>query len=259
VIARESLLLLFDVDGTLVAGATRTHAEALRTALREVHGLDEIRSTRSLGIEPAGRTDPEIARLTLLAHDVSAARIDARAARVRAVTEEVYARTCPPDLSDTVLPGIPALLARLDERENVCAALLTGNYEGVARVKLRAAGIGHWFAPGEGAFGSDSEDRTDLPAIARARAGAATLHGAGGAAEGGSSDAGGVADHPPHPRERTVVIGDTPRDILCAHADEVRCLAVATGRFTVEQLREAGADWVAADAAEIGERIDALI
>ena len=51
---------------------------------------------------------------------------------------------------------------------------------------------------------------------------------------------------PPWPRERTVVIGDTPRDIACARADGVRVAAVATGPFAVEAL--ADADAVADDA-----------
>jgi phosphoglycolate phosphatase-like HAD superfamily hydrolase len=51
---------------------------------------------------------------------------------------------------------------------------------------------------------------------------------------------------PPWPRERTVVIGDTPRDIACARADRVRVVAVATGPFAIEAL--ADADAVADDA-----------
>ena len=100
-------------------------------------------------------------------------------------------------------------------------ALVTGNLEAIARRKLAAAGIGDRFAPGQGGFGSDAEERGELPAIARARAG-------------------GWA------RERTVVIGDTPRDIACARADRVRVIAIATGPFGAEDL--AGADAVVDDA-----------
>lgn len=233
----RELLLLFDIDGTLVSGATAAHAAALRWALAEVHGVGEGPSTAELGIDPAGRTDPEIARAILLAHGVSAERIDARADDVRIACCERYARTCPPDLSETVLPGISALLAELAARDGVRLALLTGNYEAVARVKLRSAGVGSWFPTGQGAFGSDSEDRAELPEIARARAG----RGAGEA----------------HARERTVVIGDTPRDIACARADGVRCIAVETGRFRGAEL--AGADAVARDAAALAPLLDALI
>ena len=99
-------------------------------------------------------------------------------------------------------------------------SLVTGNYEAVARLKLPRAGIGRYFAAGQGAFGSDSEDRAALPPIARRRAG-----------QLGS----------PYPRERTIVIGDTPRDIACAHADGVRVFAVATGPYAADDLRDADA------------------
>lgn len=250
----SDLLILFDIDGTLVGGATEAHAAALHTALREVHGLHEVERARTLGIDPGGRTDGEIARLILLAHDVSAERIDARADDVRQVCCETYARTCPPDLSHTVLPGVPALLERLAARDDTHLALLTGNYEPVARVKLRAAGVGRWFESDQGAFGSDSEDRTDLPEIARFRAASpgrefpGTSRGAGATSWNSQCEA--------HPRERTVVIGDTPRDIACARADDVRVIAIATGKFDAASLAEADAVATSADALEA--LIDAL-
>ncbi|ADB49433.1 HAD family hydrolase [Conexibacter woesei] len=242
VVTPGELLLLFDIDGTLVSGATAAHAAALHTALHEVHGLADVEPARTLGIDPAGRTDPEIARLLLLAHGVSAERIDARADDVRIACCEEYARTCPPDLSDTVLPGIPQLLASLAERDGVRLALLTGNYEAVARVKLRSAGVGGWFEAGQGAFGSDSEDRAELPEIARERAGRSGRPARTGA---------------PHPRDRTIVIGDTPRDVACALADGIRCLGVETGRFSAAELH--GATAVARDARSLAPLIDALI
>jgi phosphoglycolate phosphatase-like HAD superfamily hydrolase len=223
-------LLLFDVDGTLVAGAADAHARALRGALEEVHGidLDGIRSA----VSPAGRTDGEISRLLLQAAGVSATRIDERADDVRAACCERYAHLCPPDLSDTVIPGIPALLEQLSERPDLVLSLVTGNFEPVGRLKLSRAGLGRFFAVGQGGFGSDAEDRAMLPGIARRRAGAD-----------------GIA----FPREHTIVIGDTPRDIFCARADGVRCLAVTTGPYEADQLGEA--DGVADDPAALGELI----
>jgi phosphoglycolate phosphatase-like HAD superfamily hydrolase len=221
------VLLLFDVDGTLVRGATEAHAEALHRALRAVHGVD----TAAIPVvSPAGRTDPEIARVLLLEAGVSAEQIADRADEVRSVCCAEYGRLCPDDLSAFVLPGIPALLARLAGVDGLRLSLVTGNYEPVARLKLARAGIGDWFPRGQGGFGSDSEDRAALPRIARRRAGAD-----------------GVA----YPRKRTIVIGDTPRDIACAHADGVRCFAVTTGPYGAEALQ--GADAVARDAEELGE------
>ena len=43
-------------------------------------------------------------------------------------------------------------------------------------------------------------------------------------------------------RDEIWVIGDTPKDIAAAHAAGARAVAVATGWYTIDQLREAGAD-----------------
>jgi phosphoglycolate phosphatase len=233
-VSNGSTLLLFDVDGTLVAGAAQAHALALRAALHDVHviGSEPIRSK----ISPAGRTDGEIARMLLLEAGVSATRIDERADDVRAACCAHYAELCPPDLSDTVIAGIPALLSELQQRTDATLSLVTGNYEPVGRLKLKRAGLGHFFAAGQGGFGSDAEDRAMLPGIARKRAG---------------TD--GIA----FARDQTIVIGDTPRDIYCARADGVRCLAVATGPYGAEQLQDA--DGVAVDTAELGELLTSAL
>ena len=216
------MLLLFDIDGTLLHAATDAHRDAMHEALRTVHGVDVSRVPVTLAF--AGRTDPEIARAILLAAGLSAQRIDERADDVREECCRAYARLCPADLSHTVLPGIRELLGWLAGRTEVILGLLTGNYEPVARLKLTRAGIGRHFPSGQGAFGSDAEDRAALPRIARRRAGAV-----------GS----------PQPRSETIVIGDTPRDIACARADGVRCLAVTTGPYGPEELSQA--DSVARD------------
>jgi phosphoglycolate phosphatase len=228
-------LLLFDIDGTLLSGATGAHRDAMHEALREVHGIQP--TDRALdAIAPAGRTDPEIARAILLDAGVSAERIDDRADAVREQCCRAYARLCPDDLSRFVLPGVPELLDSVAKRDDLLPALLTGNYEPVARLKLRRAGIGRYFKTGQGAFGSDAEDRVSLPAIARRRAGS--------------------LGHP-HPTGETIVIGDTPRDIACAAADGVRCFAVATGPYGPEDLRSA--DAVFASAGELAAELTARL
>ncbi|HWF36861.1 MAG TPA: haloacid dehalogenase-like hydrolase [Solirubrobacteraceae bacterium] len=229
------LLLLFDIDGTLVAGATEAHREALHRALREVHRIPAPETLRP-SVDPAGRTDGEIARLILLLAGVPARDIDDGADAVREACCREYARLCPPDLSRFVLPGVPSLLESFSADERFALALLTGNFEPIARLKLaRAAGLGKHFPSRQGAFGSDTEDRTELPAIARRRAGRAGA---------------------PFPRKRTVVIGDTPLDIACARADGVHAVAVATGPYDVRDLGDA--DAVAADASELAGVLRAL-
>jgi phosphoglycolate phosphatase-like HAD superfamily hydrolase len=187
-----------------------------------VHGLDGLDDG---AVEKAGRTDGAIIRDLLRRAGVGDAAVDAGAADVWTRAVRAYEALCPPDLSARVAPGVRELLDALAARPaDFRLSLVTGNLEPVARLKLDRAGLGHHFERGQGGFGSDEEDRSLLPAIARARAG-------------------GWA------RERTVVIGDTPRDIACARADGVGVVAIATGPYPAEALRDA--DHVVGSAAEL--------
>jgi phosphoglycolate phosphatase-like HAD superfamily hydrolase len=210
-------LLLWDIDGTLLVKASLEHAEAMYAAIERVYGI----TMPDARVEAAGRTDLAIARSILTLAGVSAERAQEGFGELRAVAVQEYARRVPADLTPRLAPHVPEVLDELAKRDDVRLSLVTGNLEPIAHMKLRAAGIGHHFAAGQGGFGSDSEDRADLPAIARRRAG-------------------NVA------REDTIVVGDTPRDIACARADGVRVIAVTTGPYDAEQL--SGADAVCRDA-----------
>ncbi|MEA2136583.1 MAG: phosphoglycolate phosphatase [Solirubrobacteraceae bacterium] len=210
----KPLLLLWDIDGTLLQRASLEHAEAMRAALVQVHGELSLDGHR---VEAAGRTDGAIARDLLVAAGLAPPAIDARADDVVAACCALYDELCPADLSPRLAPGVSDALVALGGRPDAYRfSLVTGNYERIARLKLARAGIGDWFPEGQGAFGSDAEQRERLPPLARSRAG-------------------------DWPRERTVVIGDTPRDIACARADGVRVIAVATGPYGVEALADADA------------------
>jgi len=222
--ARAPLLLLFDIDGTLLLTAFREHREALHAAIRRVYRVE----IPERGVEAAGRTDAAIARSILTLAGVPDERITDGISEFRAVCCDEYAHRCPPDLTDSLAHGVPELLEALHTHGDTRLALLTGNLEPIARLKVQRAGLVHYFPRGQGAFGSDHEDRAALPPIARRRAG---------------------GPHRPWRRERTVVIGDTPRDIACARADGVHVVAVATGPFRPTELGDA--DRVARSAAEI--------
>jgi phosphoglycolate phosphatase len=179
-----------------------------------VHGLASLDGHE---VEVAGRTDAAIMRDLVTMAGVDPGMVDERWPEVRDAAIAAYRELCPADLSDRVAPGVDELLAALAGRPSEFRlALVTGNLEPIARLKLERAGIGHYFEAGQGGFGSDHHARAELPRIARARAG-------------------------DWPRERTVVIGDTPRDIACARADGVRVAAVATGPFAIEALADADA------------------
>jgi len=219
------ILLLFDIDGTLLLGASEAHREAIYEGLRTIFGIPDPGAVR---VPAAGRTDSEIAR-AILEQTGRDGSFDAGAERFRAACGAAYERLCPPTLAAHVAPG---MLELLDGLGSARVSLVTGNYEPIARRKLARAGLGHHFPAGQGGFGSDAEDRARLPEIARRRA----TFGGG-----------------PHPRERTIVIGDTPRDIACARADGVRVFAVASGPYPAAAL--AGADAVFADGWELSARL----
>jgi len=127
-----------------------------------------------------------------------------------------------------VLPGIAPLLDALEPHPQTFLGLLTGNFADAAEVKLAHFDLWRYFRCG--AFGEDAHDRNHLVPVALDRARGR-----------------GLPDHVD--ARHTVVIGDTPRDIACARADEVRCIAVATGPFTTAEL--ADADVVVANAHEL--------
>lgn len=136
-----------------------------------------------------------------------------------------------------ILPGVPELLARLAERNHdFVLALLTGNTESGARIKLETFGL-HEFFP-FGAFGSDHCDRNELGPIALRRAVERTGR--------------------EFPVDKAIVIGDTVKDIRCARACGARVLAVATGGVSRSELEAASPDAVVDDLADTDAAVSLL-
>ncbi|MCX6394011.1 MAG: haloacid dehalogenase-like hydrolase [Solirubrobacterales bacterium] len=227
------LLILWDVDGTLVSGAAQAHGRALEIATAEAIGR-EVPTVQS--IDPGGRTDREIIRVLAGEAGVDAEEFAPLADRVITKAVEIYGATVEPDLTHCVLPSVSELVSGLSPRDDLVMGLVTGNIDRVAALKLGAAGISRHFDFEAGAYGSDHEDRAVLPGIARARA---------------------TRGRAAWPRERTVIIGDTPRDIACARADRVGVIAVATGPHQASALTEA--DAVANSAADLLALIEPLV
>ena len=136
-----------------------------------------------------------------------------------------------------LMPGVRELLDALAPRDDVYLALLTGNYEAGARLKLEYFDLWRYFPCG--AFGDDAPHRNVLVPKALARV----------AACGGPAFA--AAD--------AIVIGDTPLDVGCAAHVGARSLAVATGSHSVEELRAAGADVVLKDLSDTGHVLRVLL
>jgi phosphoglycolate phosphatase len=214
-------VVLFDIDGTLLwtDGAGR---RAVHGALEEVYGLPAPE-----GLEFDGKTDPQIVRELMRQAGVPDETIDARLPLVLdRYVELLRTELERDDHTGKTYPGIGALLDELEGRDDVMLGLLTGNVHDGAAAKLRAVGIERERFK-VGAFGSDHHHRPELPAIARARAEALLGHSV--------------------PGHDVVVIGDTPADMGCGTSIGARAIGVATGRYSVDDLRACNAAAVFAD------------
>ena len=226
-------LVLFDIDGTLVwtDGAGR---RAIHHALTEVFG-----STGPSDYWFDGKTDPQIVRdlMRMVGHDDG--HIDARMQAVfSSYVDRLRAELRAPGYQPRVMPGVFELLDALDRRDDVVLGLLTGNLADGARAKLESVGID----PTRfrvGAYGSDGEDRPLLPDVARRR-----LREELGIEIDGAS---------------CVIIGDTPADLTCGRAVGARAIGVATGRYSVDELRHHGAVAVFADLSDTSAVIAAIL
>ena len=224
----EKKLLLFDIDGTLIAsGGAGEHA--LRLGIKDRFGLDED----FRGIEIAGRTDSGIARQFFAKHSLPATPENT------AAFFDAYLHHLPSLLSQKngrLLPGILPLLDALKARPDMVLALLTGNLARGAELKLTHYGVWDYFE--FGAYADDHHDRNQLGHFARTRA--LERHG---------------ADFPP---ERIYVLGDTPHDIACARAIGAKAVAIATGQYSRDQLAEHAPDFLFDDLSDVATVVTAL-
>lgn len=223
------LLVLFDIDGTLVSGGPAK--DSFRRAMTETYGTPGDFAAVSF----SGKTDPQIARELLTGAGLPEETIDDRIPtlweRYLGHLEELLESQ-----PVSVLPGVPVLLRELARCADVGLGLLTGNIVGGAELKLRSAGLFDHF--GMGSYGSDHEERDELAGIALARA----------------AERWAVTFDP----QDVFVVGDTPRDVQCGRTGGMRTLAVATGHYGVDDLESCGADHVMADLTDT-ERVVTLL
>jgi phosphoglycolate phosphatase-like HAD superfamily hydrolase len=202
-------LVLFDIDGTLIRddGAAR---EAYAEALRSVYGYDG--SLRRYDF--SGRTDPQITATVLGDAGFSPEQIEERLAHLWVAYLDGLARRATAERV-RVLTGVRELLGRLSREARLTLALLTGNIEQGARIKLAAHDLNRYFP--FGAFGSDSAFREELPPIAVERASR-------------------IDGHTFRGRD-VVIVGDSIFDVRCGTPHDATTIAVASGVTPAEKLR----------------------
>lgn len=206
-------LLLWDIDHTLIE--TRGVGRELSAAAFERVTGEPMRDQAAID----GITEAVIFRETAKLHGLKTDRADfERFAHVLAqqhVEHVVELRE-----RGSALSGAAAALDAL-ATANVRQTVVTGNVRAVAEIKLNVFGLDTHIEWDAGAYGEEADLRPDLVALALSRSSTA------------AADA--------------VLIGDTLADIEGAHENGVRVIAVATGRSSVTELREAGADVVLDD------------
>ncbi|MGW5021984.1 HAD family hydrolase [Streptomyces sp. NRRL F-5053] len=215
-------LLLWDIDHTLIE--TRGMGRLLSAAaFARVTG-------RPMQQQAAvdGSTEAVIFRETARLHGMDTTRRDFERFAL-ALADEHVRRAAELRQRGATLPGAAAALAALGSA-GVRQTVVTGNVRAVAETKLGVFGLGARIDWHIGAYGEDADRRSDLVALALARAGSV----------------GGEA----------VLVGDTRADVEAGRANGVRVIAVATGRSPVPDLREVGADIVLDDLTDTGRLLE---
>jgi phosphoglycolate phosphatase len=215
----EPLLILWDIDGTLIRSGGLA-AEIFELALATVVGEAPRERVRM-----SGKTDPQIISEYLTLMDVDDPAV--LPAVLHLAQQELAAAESLLSEQGSICAGVYDLLERLSAFDTVTQTLLTGNVAPNARVKLRAFGLDHFVDFEIGAYGSDHAERTNLVPIALERA----------------ERLRSLRIDP----DRTWVIGDTPNDAACARAGGVRCLLVASGTYSLEELQLQAVDATLAD------------
>ena len=207
-------ILLWDIDGTLIRSVkTGAYKDYTIPVLEEIFGT----SGRLAGMRVSGMTDLQIIVEALseegFTHDDVRDRIHDLCERLTAEAKRITGNGEP---FFELLPGVTQTLQALDDHPRYFSALLTGNIEPMAYLKMELVGLDRFFKL-PGAFGEESHERRDLPERA----------------------AGRINEHlqldlSP---DQFVVIGDTPNDIDCAKHFGARSVVVGTGRFySTEEL-----------------------
>ncbi|MFQ3597708.1 MAG: HAD hydrolase-like protein [Chloroherpetonaceae bacterium] len=224
-------LVLFDIDGTLlrVRGISR---QSLIDALREVFGTEGSAATHDF----AGKLDSVIIKEVMRASGLSDQDIQKGFEEAKRRYIRNFKQHAQRDHIE-VMVGIYELVEKLAREEHVVLSLLTGNFEESGRHKLALPELNDYFE--FGAFADDADTRNDLPAVAVQRAFERT----------------GIR----FTGKDVVIIGDTEHDVKCARVLNSKCIAVATGHYTVAQLQVFNPDHTFENFANVEAAFDAIM
>ena len=196
---------LFDIDGTLLRSRDRIHVDSFVSCVQRVTGFEVTLA----GIVLQGSTDTDILRQAFVQAGIPPEVLESHTEAIleamgKAVSEQRHA------LDLVRMPGVEDVLRHLAQR-GALLGVATGNLEMIGWIKVEAAGLREWFK--FGGFSDHFPIRAELLAHAAAKA----------------REMAGL-------EARICVVGDTPRDIEAARANSLPVIAVATGRYTFDEL-----------------------
>ncbi|HLI03356.1 MAG TPA: HAD family hydrolase [Terracidiphilus sp.] len=213
---------LFDIDGTLLRSRDRVHFDAFSASVQRITGFEITLA----GVPTAGNTDPAILREACRLAGVPSEQVENS---IDAILEAMCACVAGRrhEMRIATMPGVEETLKYLAAR-GALLGVATGNLEMIGWIKIEQAGLREWFR--FGGFSDRYPVRAELIA---------------NAAEKARELAGTAA--------RICVVGDTPRDIEAARANALPIIAVATGRFSFDELLEHRPDLCATSLADLLE------
>ncbi len=224
---KNDILTLWDIDKTTIMGLG-AHLEAFSFALKNIYGVEDAPTA-----EHHGFTDKAIIYDILKGHGFDEKRIESK---FPICVEKMvnYFKENIDKYEIVAMPGVKNVLEKIEEK-NILKGLVTGNLEQIARSKLEKVGLNHYFK--FGAFGNESIERSDLVKLAIERARNYGFNG---------------------DSKNVYLFDDTPTGIRAGKAANVKAIGVATGDFSKERLKKAGAYYILENLENIGKVLEIL-
>jgi phosphoglycolate phosphatase len=198
---------LFDIDGTLLRSRDRVHFDSFASSVHRVTGFEITLA----GILLHGSTDTAILREAWRQAGIPAEVLEERLEVILEAMRHTVAEHRH-ELDLIRMPGVEQTLDYL-ARRGALLGVATGNLEMIGWIKVEQAGLRQWFR--FGGFSDHFPVRSEL---------------IGQAANKARELAGRAAS--------ICVVGDTPRDIQAARANFLSVIAVATGKYSFDELLE---------------------
>ena len=220
-------LVLFDVDGTLIS-TSQLKNHVFSEAIKRVYGVDVDVPV----INHQGMVDTQIIYTLLEKSGIEIAQAEPKIEECRSVIKEIWNRDFA-QFKFKLLPGVLEVIEALSEK-GVLMGLVTGNLESIAMDIMREIGLHKYL--NFGGFGEDGTDRVELVRKALAEAGKRGF-------------VPGLA----------YVIGDTPKDVECGRRTGIKTIAVATGKFSEEELFECDPNYVFKDLSDTNTVVNTVL